>query len=113
MSNTIHDVLSYGPIVFSDEETGVLITVNSAYLNWWNAGRDEGTYTNSDCRGIDSENGLYSLTVSAAMDQAKEWFEEEMHGEDDSEDEDEDDYEFGDETSARGRDLERERFSAD
>lgn len=74
----IHDAIGYGPAVFSDEDTGVIITVNGSYLNWWMCDTD-GELVNSDCRGIDSENGLYSLTVSDAIDQAKAWFEEVMN----------------------------------
>ena len=32
---TIQDVMEYGPILFNDPDSDVLITINGAYLNWW------------------------------------------------------------------------------
>lgn len=74
MSNsTAFEVVGYGPIVFADEELGVLITINGAYLNWWNSD-GKGGFVNVDCRSGHPD--LYTLTVATAMDLAKAWFEE-------------------------------------
>jgi hypothetical protein len=73
----IHEVFEYGPIVFADEDTGVLITVNGAYLNWWNpSGHND--WINVDCRSFSSHNDLYKLQVIEAMDLARQWFEDEL-----------------------------------
>jgi hypothetical protein len=55
---TIHEVMGYGPVVFGDQETDTLITINGSYLNWW-AGDFRGMYQNTDCRSLSHEGGLY------------------------------------------------------
>ncbi len=76
--NTLQEVLGYGPIVWpsfeSDEEHasfGSIITINGAYLNWWNPNAG-GTWTNVECRHV-GDDDLYTLTVSKAIDKAAEW----------------------------------------
>lgn len=82
----IHEVLEYGPIVFSSEEYGVIITINGSYLNWWI--ERNGGWENTDCRSGHPD--LYTLTVSEAMDAAERWFMEETKQikEEDNEEED-------------------------
>jgi|GEM_PF-3597167 len=75
MSN-LFEVMHHGPIVLADEDSGVLITINGAYLNWWNSD-SKGLYDCADCRS--GHDDLYILTVSKAMDIAKEWFDEVMN----------------------------------
>jgi hypothetical protein len=77
---TIHDVVGYGPIVFSNEECGVLITINGSYLNWWNFDGD--SYHNTGCRSGHPK--LDKLTVAEAMDLAEAWFNEENEDEDET-----------------------------
>jgi len=82
----IHEVFGYGPIVFTSEEYGVIITINGSYLNWWVARKDG--WENVDCRSGHPD--LYNLTVSDAMDLAERWFMEETKQikEEDNEEED-------------------------
>jgi len=68
----IHEVFGYGPIVFTSEDAGIIITINGAYLNWW-VERHDGWH-NLDCRSGHPD--LYNLTVSKAMDLAESWFNE-------------------------------------
>jgi len=35
MTTSIHDVLEYGPVVFSDSDTDTLVSINGSYLNCW------------------------------------------------------------------------------
>tara|TARA_Y100001938_G_C8002358_1_gene385415 strand:- start:254 stop:637 length:384 start_codon:yes stop_codon:yes gene_type:complete len=117
MTNDIYEVMEYGPIVFSDSEYGVLITVNGAYFNWWNRVYDSSSvskYTGGsgemlwkcsdvlycDFGEIDEEtglpqpraNGLYSMDSTTQlltiMDRAKAWFERVIHEGQEDEDED-------------------------
>lgn len=83
----IHELLGYGPIVFSSEEVGVVITINGSYLNWWH--ESSNGWHNSDCRSGHPD--LYTLSVSDAMDLAERWFNEVMNGTDDEEQDEEDD----------------------
>lgn len=84
MAQSIFEVMEYGPIVFSDEETGVLITVNGSYFNWWyrRGRRSDGTPTweNTECRATGLDRGLYepSATLKSLMDRAEQWFQEVM-----------------------------------
>ena len=59
----IHEVLTYGSIVASNELLDILITVNGAYYNIW-CGDFSGDYTNTDCRATDFGGGLYGLKVT-------------------------------------------------
>lgn len=70
----IHEIISYGPAVFSDEETGVIITVNGSYFNWWT--RSRSGWDNVDCRPTGEPDGLYKLTTAEAMKRAEAWFKE-------------------------------------
>ncbi len=45
---SIYEVLTYGPILCSDEDNGILITVNGAYFNFW-VEVSPGLYRNFDC----------------------------------------------------------------
>lgn len=85
MAQNIYEVMEYGPVVFSDEETGTLITVNGSYFNWWQpAGRrSDGTHiwVNTECRATGFPNGLYDgASLSSLMDRANEWFREVTEG---------------------------------
>tara|TARA_R100000152_G_C6748353_1_gene171960 strand:+ start:60 stop:446 length:387 start_codon:yes stop_codon:yes gene_type:complete len=108
MTNDIYEVMEYGPIVFSDKDYGVLITVNGAYFNWWNrvydsssvskytAGHGEMMWKCADVLYCDfgeidektglphsRANGLYSMDSTTQlltiMDRAKAWFEREVY----------------------------------
>jgi hypothetical protein len=73
MAASIHDVLEYGPVVFSEAETDTLITINGSYLNWW-AGDYSGSYECTDCRALGREDGLYGLDITQAMSQAQDYY---------------------------------------
>jgi hypothetical protein len=73
---TIFDVVGYGPVVFSNEECGVIITINGSYLNWWVF--DGEGYHNTECRSGHPD--LYNLTCATAMDLAEAWFNEVVNG---------------------------------
>lgn len=82
MSLSLHEVIEYGPIVFSDDDLGVLIGCNGAYLNWFNQ-IGPGKYDNSTCRARNKD--LYESTVADVIDEAKEWFDDEMNSDVDEE----------------------------
>ena len=71
----IHEVLTYGSVVASDEDLDILITVNGAYYNIW-CGDYNGDYTNTDCRATDFDGGLYGQDFVKVADKAKEILEE-------------------------------------
>ena len=73
----IHEVLELGPIVFSNPEMEVFITINGSYLNWWN--RTVSGFTNADCRSF-SNLDLSKLTWIEAMELAEQWYDEEFNG---------------------------------
>jgi hypothetical protein len=75
---SIYEVFEYGPIVFANVEWGVLITINGAYLNWWNHGFENGieVWYNTECRS--GHPNLYKLITADAMDLAEAWFNEVM-----------------------------------
>ena len=75
----IYEVLEYGPVVATDEDYCLLVTVNGAYLNLWAYDRSE--YKCLDCRPPSDD--LYTLTVSEAIDQAKAYLEDTLKGEED------------------------------
>lgn len=95
---TIFEVLGYGPIVAKDEEFGLLVTVNGAYLNLWvqrtetrRSGRVpfyQPKWESIDCRSGHPD--LYTLTVAKAMDLAEQWLRE-IRGEAEEQGEDDDD----------------------
>ena len=70
---TIHDVMEYGPILFNDPDSDVLITINGAYLNWW-AGDYSGNYECRDCRPQGRQDGLYGYDITHAMRKAEDYF---------------------------------------
>lgn len=70
---TLLEVIEYGPIVAVHPEFESLVTINGAYLNWWNHLGD-GKYVNTECRSGHPD--LYTLTVAKAMDLAKKWIED-------------------------------------
>lgn len=70
---------SYGPAVFADPETNVIIQRNGAYLNWAVEGRDG--WRHVDCRNIETDS--YHTTLATAQDEAKAWFKEVMAAQDD------------------------------
>ena len=83
MAQSIFEVMEYGPIVFSDEETGVLITVNGSCFNWWvrrETVRGDEKWVNTECRATSLDRGLYepSATLKSLMDRAEQWFQEVM-----------------------------------
>ncbi len=71
----IYEVNELGPIVFSNEDAAVLITINGSYLNWFNVSANECVCIN--CRSF-SEIELYKLTWVQAMKLAESWFNEVM-----------------------------------
>jgi len=89
--STIFEVLGHGPIVAKDEDLGLLVTINGAYLNLWEgrtrhgfnqhgAPMESASWENTDCRCGHPD--LYTLTVAKAMELAEEWLEEIRKGED-------------------------------
>ena len=74
---TIFEVIETGPIVFADEDYGVIITINGSYLNQWNKSHNQSYNHSYDCNECSSgHDDLYNLTVSDAMDIATAWFKE-------------------------------------
>lgn len=70
-------MLDYGPIVGHDEELGLLVTVNGAYLNLWIERGD--TFENTDCRHVQSRTDgrdLREVSVAEAVELAEEWIED-------------------------------------
>ena len=65
-------VENYGPIVFANNELGIVIQRNGAYLNLGVQRRDGWEHT--DCRAVDKD--AYQTTLAEAMDSAEEWFKE-------------------------------------
>ena len=74
--SSLTEVLEYGPIVAVSDELGdpILVTVNGAYYNLWTPSGVEGRWTYAECYAYKGD--LYSLTVSQAMDRAKEILDE-------------------------------------
>lgn len=70
MTNSIHEVITYGSIIASDEELDILITVNGAYFNIW-CGDYSGKYTNTDCIATGFEDGLYGQDMVKVVDRAE------------------------------------------
>lgn len=72
-------VENYGPIVFCDSETGVIIQRNGSYLCWVAQERD-GSYFHSDVRSVEDDAYVCTLAkaMAMAMDSAEEWFKEVM-----------------------------------
>ena len=66
---TIHDVLSYGPIVAHDEESGCLVTANGSYLNLFVPHGDGWECTECTTWG---DGTLYDTTAATVMDCAEE-----------------------------------------
>lgn len=87
-SISLYEVIDMGPIVAKDEELGLLVTVNGAYLNLWVARHLAQLacprWDNTDCRSGHPD--LYTLTVAKAMELAEEWLEELRKGDDNEED---------------------------
>lgn len=75
MTNSIHEVLTYGSIVASDEELDILITVNGAYFNVWCCDYS-GSYTNTDCIATGFEGGLYGQDMVKVVERAEEILED-------------------------------------
>lgn len=74
--STVHQVMEYGPIVASNDELDILITVNGSYFNFW-AGDFNGNYTNTDCRSIDRGiNGIHGVSITELMDEAEQYIED-------------------------------------
>lgn len=63
----------------ADEETGVLITVNGSYFDWWMA--CDGGWVCTGNRATGLPNGLHDgASLSSLMDRAEQWFREVMGG---------------------------------
>jgi hypothetical protein len=72
---------SYGAIVYSNEELGLVVTVNNVYLNLWvQAGISKNGQPKWECTECsyhpDNTKGWLSMSTSAVMDAAEEWVEE-------------------------------------
>ena len=77
MAHELQSVLSYGPIVHRDEDTGYLVTINGAYLNLWIPVRHDKDgnathWTNPEARARGGRD-LYVTTVAQAIDAAEAW----------------------------------------
>lgn len=88
--SNIAEIFECGPIVFVNEDLGVVITINGSYLNWWNVS------DKVDCRDARSTDGkpFHEMTWVAAMDAAEEWFNEVIANEDDEGSGDQEDSEY-------------------
>lgn len=74
----IYEVISYGQVVFSDEELGIIITANGSYLNWWNGTNNY--FENTDVRSTAGK--PYSeMNMRELEDKAKEWYNDVMNDE--------------------------------
>jgi hypothetical protein len=79
----IFEVLEYGPIVAQDEDAGLLVTVNGSYLNLWVL-RGNGEFDNTECRALDSADGLFTQVMDHADEYLKEVvFRHAMEGQED------------------------------
>lgn len=78
----IYEVIdSSGPVVFANEEVGILITASGSYFNWWTGqGRYDG-WVCTDSRATGLERGLYEekATLKSLMERAEKWFNEVMN----------------------------------
>lgn len=78
--NSIHEVLTYGSVVASNEDLDILITVNGAYFNIW-CGDYSGKYQNTDCRSTGfGWAGLYDQDMVKVVDRAEAILEEIVNG---------------------------------
>ena len=66
----IHEVLTYGSVVASNEEFDILVTVNGAYYNVW-CGDYSGNYTNTECFATGFDRGLYGQDFAEVVDKAQ------------------------------------------
>ena len=82
---TIAEVLEYGPLMLVDDEYGVAITMNGAYVNVWPY---DGThfYAAAECYAMPSD--LYTMTGAQMLDYAKECLERFTQPDDDETDDD-------------------------
>lgn len=71
----IHEVLTYGSVIASNEALDILITVNGAYFNIW-CGDYSGNYTNTDCQTTGFDGGLYGQDFVKVTDKAQEILDE-------------------------------------
>lgn len=78
LATAIAEIMSVGPIVAIDEDLGIVITVNGAYLNAWGVGGDRPECF--DCRAM-PEN-LYVTTGAQMIDLAKEYLNDIIMGDD-------------------------------
>ena len=91
----LEEVLEYGPICAVDSELGILVTVNGAYLNYWNyAGKAShsmgGVWTNTDCAALGKGmEGLYAITGAEMWDIGKKHLEKIVNGDEEEEEEEE------------------------
>jgi hypothetical protein len=82
MSNTIFDVLEYGPICAADEDSGALVTINGSYVNLWMPSSTPGQWVNTDCVANDAWGDLYNRTAAAMIDRAEECLKHWLRGDD-------------------------------
>jgi hypothetical protein len=77
--STLSEMLEYGPIVASDAELGLYITVNGSYYNLWVG--DGSTFENTDCtpvgRGFD---GLHGADCAEVIERAERWLNDLING---------------------------------
>ena len=71
----IHEVLTYGSIVASNELLDILITVNGAYYNIW-CGDYSGNYTNTDCQATGFNGSLEDQDYDEVVSKAEEILDE-------------------------------------
>ncbi len=73
---TMHEVIeNYGPIVASDQDYGLLVSVNGSYFQLWTA-TGRGTYTGVEAYDfasrIESKDGMHGADFSKVFDKARE-----------------------------------------
>ena len=69
---TLFEMLEYGPIVASDADWGLVVTINGSYLNLW-VSRGDNSFENTEARSLGIDNGLHDLPITKAMELGQSW----------------------------------------
>ena len=73
--STLNEMLSYGPIVASNEELGLYVTVNGSYYNLWVG--DGVTFENTTCTPVDRGfDGLHGADCAEIIETAEKHLED-------------------------------------
>lgn len=80
-NDAIAQMTAYGPIVLIDDQSGIAITINGAYLNAWSVYNDHDP-VNFACRAMPED--LYKTTGATMIDLAREYLNDILLGDVDS-----------------------------